>query len=145
MSHRILRGRRSTFLVSDSCHPQTIAVVQTRAQHLGIKVIVGKHEDFDFNNDVFGALVQYPTTDGRIPDYAPLCEAAHSAGALSSPLQPKPFLPAGEERPVPVANRIGAEIAICRPTLSASFHASRSPTDTDARAAAARPRRRGGR
>ena len=70
------------FLVSELCHPQTIAVVQTRAAALGIEVIVGDHATFEFSPPVFGALIQYPATDGRILDYAPLCERAHQQRAL---------------------------------------------------------------
>ncbi|MFA6003338.1 MAG: aminomethyl-transferring glycine dehydrogenase [Elusimicrobiota bacterium] len=71
-----------TFFVSEACHPQTIAVVKTRAQALGIEVAVGDHEKFDFSQKVFGALVQYPATDGRVHDYAAFCERAHKAGAV---------------------------------------------------------------
>ncbi len=58
------------FFVSESCHPQTIAVIQTRAQPLGIEVVVGNHENFDFDTSLFGALLQYPASDGTIYDYS---------------------------------------------------------------------------
>ena len=70
------------FFVSQHCHPQNIAVVQTRALPLGIEVIVGDHEKFEFTNEVFGALLQYPATDGAVHDYRAFCERAHAAGAL---------------------------------------------------------------
>ncbi len=54
------KGDRATFFVSELCHPQTIAVVQTRAEPVGIEVVVGDHEAFEFHDDVFGALVPYP-------------------------------------------------------------------------------------
>src|SRR5438105_2550320 len=73
---------RNTFLVSEMCHPQTIAVVQTRAKSLGIQVMVGDHAGFQFSDKIFGVLVQYPTTDGAIIDYEPLIKSAHEAGAL---------------------------------------------------------------
>src|SRR5204862_4602431 len=73
---------RSTFLVANNCHPQTIEVVQTRAKALGIEVAVGDCWQFKFDDTVFGALVQYPATDGAIFDYEPLARAAHEAGAL---------------------------------------------------------------
>ena len=58
-----------TFLVSDACHPQTIAVVRTRARPLGIAVRVGDASAFDYTSgDVFGVLLQYPATDGAIAD-----------------------------------------------------------------------------
>ena len=70
------------FFVSDECHPQNIEVVRTRARPLGIRVVVGPCAQFEFSGDVFGALVQYPATDGAIRDYRPLCDRAHAAGAL---------------------------------------------------------------
>ena len=78
------RGRRRSghvFLVAEDCHPQTIGVVRTRAEPLGIEVRVGPAGDFVFDEDVFGALVQYPATDGGVHDYRSLCEAAHEAGS----------------------------------------------------------------
>jgi glycine dehydrogenase len=69
------------FFVSEQCHPQTIAVVRTRASGLGIEVEVGDHATFAFDNRVFGALLQYPTTDGKVLDYRAFCEKAHAAGA----------------------------------------------------------------
>jgi glycine dehydrogenase len=69
------------FFVSELCHPQTIAVVRTRAQSCGIEVVVGDHATFEFSAKVFGALVQYPTTDGRLFDYRGFCDKAHAAGA----------------------------------------------------------------
>ncbi len=76
------RGKRARFFVSDRCHPQTVAVVEGRAEPLGIEVVVGDHEAFEFEDDVFGALLQYPATDGAVEDYAAVCERAHEAGAL---------------------------------------------------------------
>ncbi|MFQ5568744.1 MAG: aminomethyl-transferring glycine dehydrogenase [Rhodothermales bacterium] len=75
------RTAKDTFFVSDACHPQTIAVVQARAVPIGVKVVVGDHRHFAFTEDVFGALVQYPATDGAIYDYRSFCEQAHEAGA----------------------------------------------------------------
>src|SRR5881396_696334 len=60
---------RKMFLVADNCHPQTIEVVRTRAKPLGIEVKVDNHSRFKFDNSIFGALVQYPATDGAIYDY----------------------------------------------------------------------------
>jgi len=70
------------FLVDVGCHPQTIAVVRTRAEAQGIEIVVGDPGRFTFGAGVIGALVQYPATDGRIADFRALCEAAHAAGAL---------------------------------------------------------------
>jgi len=83
LCHRHLGGKRNLFFVARDCHPQTIAVVQTRAEALGIEVLVGEPQGFDFaKHEVAGALVQYPATDGRLLDLAPLVKAAHDAGAL---------------------------------------------------------------
>ncbi|MBI3549328.1 MAG: aminomethyl-transferring glycine dehydrogenase [Elusimicrobia bacterium] len=73
----------SAFFVSKDCHPQTIEVVRARAKPLGIEVIVGDHAAFDFKTKVFGALVQYPKTDGSICDYRAFFEKVHAAGALA--------------------------------------------------------------
>src|SRR5207249_1012506 len=77
-----LKESRNTFFVSSECHPQTIDVVRTRARALGIEVIVGNHQTFQFNEQTFGALVQYPDTYGEIHDYSGFIEQAHTAGAL---------------------------------------------------------------
>ena len=73
---------RKTFFVADNCHPQTIAVVQTRARPLGIDIKIGDYSQFKFDGSIFGALVQYPATDGAIEDYADFVREAHNAGAL---------------------------------------------------------------
>jgi glycine cleavage system P protein (glycine dehydrogenase) len=87
MCHAIARQKKPLFLVANDCHPQTIAVVRTRAETMGIEV-----REFDATpshgrepvglEGVCGVLVQYPATDGRIEDYAPLAGKAHEAGAL---------------------------------------------------------------
>ena len=68
--------------MDEHCHPQTIAVVRTRAEARGIGVVVGEPETFKFGAGVIGALVQYPATDGAVRDFRSLCERAHAAGAL---------------------------------------------------------------
>src|SRR5438067_2123555 len=73
---------RKTFFVADNCHPQTIGVIQTRAKPLGIEIRIDNYSRFKFDDTVFGALVQYPTTDGAIYDYADFVRQAHEAGAL---------------------------------------------------------------
>jgi glycine dehydrogenase len=74
--------KNAQFLVADSCHPQTISVVQTRAQASGIEIVAGNYREFKFSEKTFGALLQYPTTDGAVEDYRDFCQAAHDAGAL---------------------------------------------------------------
>jgi glycine dehydrogenase len=74
-------GKRDAFFVADDCHPQTIAVVQTRAEALGVEIRVGDPNEVDFAaGELFGILLQYPATDGRVVDYAPLAEKARAAG-----------------------------------------------------------------
>ena len=73
---------RSRFFVASNCHPQTIAVVRTRAEALGIEIVVGSPENIDWTEHFCGVLVQYPTTDGRVEDYRAFVEAAHVAGSL---------------------------------------------------------------
>jgi glycine dehydrogenase len=79
-----LKGKpgKEVFLVASECHPQTIDVVRTRASVRGITVRVSSYEDFEIRPDVFGALVQYPTTDGAVIDYTKTCERVHAADAL---------------------------------------------------------------
>ncbi|WP_131989574.1 aminomethyl-transferring glycine dehydrogenase [Chthoniobacter flavus] len=72
-----------TIFVSEQCHPQTIALVQTRAEPLGIKVIVGDESKSDFTEKVFAVLLQYPATTGGVYDCTPIIEKAHAAGALA--------------------------------------------------------------
>ena len=81
LCHAAVPGRRK-FFVANNCHPQTIAVVQTRAKPLGIEVVVGDFAKFKVKDFVFGALVQYPATDGAIFDYTDFVRQAHEAGAL---------------------------------------------------------------
>ena len=70
------------FFVAENCHPQTIAVVRTRAEALGIEIVSGPSESADLKAKKFcGILLQYPTTDGRIVDYTALVARAHAAGA----------------------------------------------------------------
>ena len=79
-----LKGKpgKEVFLVADDCHPQTIDVVRTRASARGLTVHVLPSDQFEFGPQVFGALVQYPTTDGAVRDYRGICEAAHANDAL---------------------------------------------------------------
>jgi glycine dehydrogenase len=73
---------KARFFVSEDCHLQTIDVVRTRAEPLGITVVVGDHRSFEFDATCFGALLQYPCSDGRVEDYRGFCERAHAADAL---------------------------------------------------------------
>lgn len=82
MSHVISKNKVQSYFVSQRCHKQTIEVVKTRAIPLGIKIIVGDEKEFDFSEPIFGALLQYPTTDGLIFDYSDFIASAHENKAL---------------------------------------------------------------
>jgi glycine dehydrogenase len=83
MFHRqTKRSGRNRFFVSEACHPQTIAVVEARAIPLGIDVEVGDHRSFSISDDHFGALVQYPASDGEVFDYTSFCKDAHAKKAF---------------------------------------------------------------
>ncbi len=71
-----------SFFVSDTCHPQTIAVLQTRAEPLGIELEIGDHRDVTFDRPILGAIVQYPATDGAIYNYSQFSEQVQAAGGL---------------------------------------------------------------
>ncbi len=70
------------FFVSETCHPQTIAVLQTRAEPLGIELQIGDHRKVNFDTPILGAIVQYPATDGAVYDYRQFAEQVHAAGGL---------------------------------------------------------------
>ena len=99
--------QRAAFLLADDCHPQTIDVVQTRAAALGIEVRTVSPAQFAFGADVFGCLLQYPTTFGDVADYRKLIETAHAGGALvamaADPLALALLVPPGE---------LGADVAV---------------------------------
>lgn len=76
------RKEPSIFFVSETCHPQTIAVLQTRAEPLGIQLHIGNHCDVHFDAPILGAIVQYPATTGSIDDYRNFAEQVHNAGGL---------------------------------------------------------------
>jgi len=74
----------NAIFISERCHPQTIAVVQTRASALGIQVIVGDEASFEFGaTKLFAVIVQYPDTNGAIFDYQAFIAKAHDAGAMA--------------------------------------------------------------
>jgi glycine dehydrogenase len=76
------KNRSSTFIVAEDCHPQTIAVVRTRAEALDIEVVVGDPAELVGSTEAFGLLLQYPGTYGHVRDLEPLIERAHTAGTL---------------------------------------------------------------
>jgi len=107
MCRRVNPKGGNVFFVDVDCHPQTIAVVQTRAEPLGIEVHVGDPADAGVGEGVFGVLVQYPGSSGALTDHEPLIEAMHERGSLvvvaADPLALTLLRPPGE---------IGADIAV---------------------------------
>ncbi|KAG9331525.1 hypothetical protein JZ751_018928, partial [Albula glossodonta] len=82
LCHR--QNKRRTFYIDSRCHPQTIAVVQTRANYIGVKTELKLPHEMDFSGkDVSGVLFQYPDTEGRVEDFTALVDRAHKAGALA--------------------------------------------------------------
>ncbi len=107
MSYGLCKNKAHAYFVSQDCHPQTIDVLQTRAKPLGIEIIVGDHQTFSFDKPIFGAVLQYPASDGTIHDYQAFIEQAHKVGALvtvaADPLSLCLLKPPGE---------FGADIAV---------------------------------
>ena len=64
------------FLISNLCHPNTIAIVQVRAEPMGVEAIVVDHKTAVFDQDTIGVLLQYPATDGTVESYASIVSAA---------------------------------------------------------------------
>lgn len=84
MAERVSKSKAKAFFVDENCHPQTIALIQTRAEPLGWKVIVGDpFADLD-PVDVFGAIFQYPGTHGHLRDFTGLISRLHQTGAIAT-------------------------------------------------------------
>ena len=80
MTYRMSKDRK-IFLVSKHCHPQTIDVLKTRSEPLGITVQLCDDDDFIFNQNVFGSILQYPDTNGSVNNFQKLTNAAHKESA----------------------------------------------------------------
>ncbi len=81
MAQRVAKSKAATFFVDENCHPQNIEVMRTRAEPLGIEVIVGDPAKLD-PAKVFGAIFQYPGTYGHVTDFTPHIAKLHEAGAV---------------------------------------------------------------
>ena len=82
LAHAVGGAGRNAFVVSERCHPQTIEVVRTRARARGYDLRVVDEQTAELDDSVFGILVQYPTTDGEVVDYADVARRAHDAGVV---------------------------------------------------------------
>ena len=83
MAKRGAKSKANAFFVDENCHPQTIGVITTRAEPLGIEIIVGNPETDLDPAAVFGAIFQYPGTYGRVRDFTPCIAALHENKALA--------------------------------------------------------------
>jgi len=70
------------FFVSKDTFPQTLDILKTRSEPVGIELVIGDFKTFEFTNEFFGAYVQYPDNKGNLNDYKSFCEKAHSVGAM---------------------------------------------------------------
>jgi len=79
MCYSLRKNKKAqSIFVSENCYPQTIEVIRTRANPLGIKVVVCDESSIDLNENYFAAIVQYPNVDGEIIDYQKFISQAHS-------------------------------------------------------------------
>ncbi|MBI1218400.1 MAG: aminomethyl-transferring glycine dehydrogenase [Rhodobacteraceae bacterium] len=82
MAERVAKSKARAFFVDENCHPQTIAVIRTRAEPLGITVVIGAPEAL-VPDQVFGAIFQYPGTYGHVRDFSADIAALHAAKAVA--------------------------------------------------------------
>ena len=82
MAKRVAKSKSNLFFVDQNCHPQTISVVQTRADAFGFELVIDAVENLG-NHQVFGGLLQYPDTHGEIRDLKPLIDQLHAQQALA--------------------------------------------------------------
>ncbi|MDE1168553.1 MAG: aminomethyl-transferring glycine dehydrogenase [Pseudomonas sp.] len=82
LARRVAKSNSNLFFVDQHCHPQTLSVLQTRAEGFGIELVVDTLANLG-HYKVFGALLQYPDTHGEIHDLRPLIEALHAQQALA--------------------------------------------------------------
>ena len=81
-SRASVKAGANKFFVDEDIFLQTLDVIKTRSEPLGIELITGKYNEAVFNEMVFGAFVQYPAASGQIRDYRAFAERAHASGAL---------------------------------------------------------------
>ncbi len=80
LARRGSRSKSNVFFASEHCHPQTLEVLRTRAEPMGLELVIG--DESQGLPECFGVLLQYPQTLGSVQDYRALVEAAHAQGAL---------------------------------------------------------------
>ncbi|MGG2022721.1 aminomethyl-transferring glycine dehydrogenase [Pseudomonas sp. S8] len=82
LAKRVAKSKSNLFFVDENCHPQTISVVQTRAEGFGFELIIDAVDNLN-QHQVFGALLQYPDTHGEIRDLRPVIDQLHAQQALA--------------------------------------------------------------
>src|SRR5690606_24215309 len=82
LARRMAKNKSNRFFVDENCHPQTLSVMQTRAEAFGFELVVGTLGDLA-GQDVFGALLQYPDTHGQIRVVLPPTELLHAGQSLA--------------------------------------------------------------
>ena len=80
-SRQQAKAGANVIFVDEKIFPSTLAVIHTRMIPQGIKIVTGDYKTFEFTPEVFGAIVQFPNSDGSIEDYKAFIETAHAAGA----------------------------------------------------------------
>ena len=99
--------KRNKFFIDENCHPQTIELLKTRSEPIGIKLVLTNLNNVNFDDDSIGILIQYPSTDGKVFAFNDLCETAHKYGALVAVASDLLALAL-----IPSPGDIGADIAI---------------------------------
>jgi glycine cleavage system P protein (glycine dehydrogenase) len=79
---QVKKNKSNTFFVAEDVHPQTLAVVKTRAEHFGFDIVVGNPDTDLADQECFGALLQYPGTTGQVRDLTDIIETVHQKNAL---------------------------------------------------------------
>ena len=82
MAERVSKSKQKSFFIDENCHPQNIAVMETRAEPLGIKIVIGDPDSLNAE-DYFAAIFQYPGTFGHLTDYTQKISELHDAKALA--------------------------------------------------------------
>ena len=83
VAERVSKAKTKKFFIDENCHPQSIALMRTRAEPLGWELIIGNPDTDLVASDVFGAIFQYPGTDGEVRNFRAVIAQLKAAGALS--------------------------------------------------------------
>ncbi len=81
-SRDAVKEGRNVLFVDENIFPQTLDVILTRAEPMGVEIVLGGYETYEFSGREFGAVVQYPAAGGAVRDYGAFCERAHDGGVL---------------------------------------------------------------